>query len=542
MKAAVTDATRLAMMSEPKLPPEPESMRKLRALKERIMKEHDSEKAEREAMQNGDPVLPLSLSTDADNQHHQSKTSATLDRQGNDTLTVLKDKILHIKIDRTLQKELEVELESRFSELGGLKSHNRRLRDILALRESSNTRKEAKLEDEIAFLKNLMDDACLQSRDHDTMMGRLRELNTEIQDKSLLLKSTIEDKAEAERLALIRTYRVRMRDVKQQLAQQEAMNLEGAKAWISRFEMLDQDREIAAQECATLEVENAAIKDHNKELRVMQKHQNEQRADLTQKIATLKRENRRLEEQEMRLEKKLHGETDLEGSTRPPTSATRASSRSGGISRPGSRARPGTGSINQMGSRSGGRPASSASTHDSSFGGDGPSERDQAKALASIRKVLESIRTSLKKVRGAQIELLQERSELEMFMRQCIEDVRRDVYRFTVASSVNSSSGTASKRASAKAPLAAEEAIILESYGVKEKKQLMDILNGKLHVYTLLHQKMFPKKPLHEVLGAYIPSADAVENEEDEDQQDEAVDELWGKWKDWTRSNTPVLK
>ena len=147
----VTTDAKISMMSEPKLPPEPESMRKLRALKERIIKEHDSERAEREAMQTGEPVLPLSLASEADTQSYPSKAAPPiLDRQGNDTLTVLKDKIQHLKIDRSLQRELEVELEARFSELGGLKSQNRRLRDILALRESSNTRKEAKLEDEIA--------------------------------------------------------------------------------------------------------------------------------------------------------------------------------------------------------------------------------------------------------------------------------------------------------------------------------------------------------------------------------------------------------
>lgn len=521
MKAAAQEA-KSALLGDSKPPPEPESMRKLRALRERIMKEHDSEKAEREAMQAAGPMVPLSLASEAEGATTKLPPSGVDRHTGIDTLTMMKDKIQHLKIDRSLQRELEIELEGRFVDLHGLKSQNRRLRDILALRESSNSRKEAKLEDEIVFLKNLMDDACLQSRDHETMMGRLRELNKEIQDKSHLLKTTIEDKAEAERLALIRTYRVRMRDVKQQLAQQEAMNLEGAKAWINRYEMLEGDREVAARECASLEVENAAIKDHNKELRVMQKHQNEQRADLTEKIAILKRETKRLEEQESRLKLRLSGENPAP-SSRPQSSSLRAQSRSG--------------------IALAGRPSSSL-TNNEQEGPDAiaPSERDQARALASIRKVLESLRASLKKVRSAQIELLQERSELEMFMRQCIEDVRRDIYRFTVASSVNSSSSAVTKRASAKAPLAAEEALILESYGAKEKKQLMDILNGKLHVYSLLHQKMFPKKPLHEVLGAYIPSADTIALEEEEADGGEAVDDLWVKWKDWTRSNTPALK
>eukprot|EP00758_Cryptobia_borreli_P007115 Tbor_TRINITY_DN5249_c0_g2::TRINITY_DN5249_c0_g2_i2::g.16780::m.16780 len=275
-----------------------ESMRKLRSLREKILKEYEAEKSERETIDQREPIIPISLASDFIQK--QKSSSGSYDAQQE-----VREKVKYLKLDRVLQNELEAGLEVKANEMNGLKYQNKRLRDIIMLRESCNTRKEKTFEQEISFLKNLIDDVCIESMEHDTMMQRLRALNEQIQDEFELLKTTIEEKAETERLALIRTYRVRMRDVKQQLSIQEEKNLAGAKAWITRYEMLDRDRAEAEKDCENLKMQNASISDSNNEIRVMHQHQDRQRESLTYKIVMLKRENKRLENHIQTLSEKL---------------------------------------------------------------------------------------------------------------------------------------------------------------------------------------------------------------------------------------------
>ena len=585
-------------------PPEPESLRKLRALKERITREYEQEKREREAMENTEPVMPISLANEKSvvgtnkdgslkmwgkkEQMHPARVGygaghVPLNQEPAD---YLKEKMHQLKgtNNKAWQNDLEQELSGKFGEMTQLKSQNRRLREILTLREASNTRKEAKLESEIAQLKNLMDDVCIDTHNHEEIIDKLRNMNYEIQEKADLLKSTIEEQAEADRLALIRTYRVRIRDVRQQLANQEALNLEGAKAWIARFEMIESDRKEAAEYLAVIERENRALREAKLEIRVMQKHQNEQRKDLTHKIALVKRENKRFEEHIARLEKQL-GEGDGAGGANDTNNTSKLSTSSAAgpakrsASRQGGNNATGVGNrlfmtTNVSRSNTPGLNATTLSTTVPLTSVPPPArpsapedklraeaaEQQQTEAIVKIRRVLEMIRTSLRQVRSAHIELLQERTELEIFLRKCIDDVRKDMHR-AVSSGVESggaSGGGAGSRAlgavspsakSSGAGAGAKEVVLLQQYGVKERRQLMDILNSKLQLLNRLHQTMFPHKTLPEALGDRLgPARGAASTRQHLSaeeigqtiQFDSDVDTLWQRWQTWVRTESPA--
>ena len=107
-----------------------------------------------------------------------------------------------------------------------------------------------------------------------------------------------------------------------------------------------------------------------------------------------------------------------------------------------------------------------------------------------------------------------------------------------------------------------EEKNVLQEYGAKEKKVLIDILNSKLKVLSLLHAKMFPQKGGllgSDILGDFIEHESALPTALDDGTTqsraglasrasmgstsnlvtvDEAaeldMDKLWTQWKDWT--------
>lgn len=514
---------------------EPESMKKLRALKEKIQAELQQEQRERQDLENREPMIPLSLAADHATSGAASgkKVGARAIRQQVEKLVAqTKEKIgPAVKtLDKHLQRDLDSELERKALETVQLKSHNNRLRDIITLRQESNTRREERFESEIERLKELADTSCVTARGYQQTMDNLKSMNRQVQEDAVRMKQHIEEQAEAERLALIRTYRVRMREVKLQLKQQEEANLEGASAWIRRFSTLDADRQVAETNLKALQQKMELLTTDNAELRVMRKHQEEQRNALAQKIGMLKRENKRFEEHITKLQSQLQGNApadpfgadDYSGSSRAVGTPLRAArSRGGGAS---------SNSPSQL-------PPNDAATI----------SRRQTQALNKIRVMLNTMRNSLRKIRSAHVELLQERSELEMFLRQCIEDVRRDMYRFTVVNNTTRTLSHDGKKL--------EDTTLLEDYGVKDRKKLLDILNSKLEVLTLLLEKMFPGRVVQggEPLGEYLKSEMLLSAEESRGSSVESstalieakvppvheMDELWDRWKQWTRSVTP---
>jgi hypothetical protein len=479
----------------------PESMRRLKALKEKIQQEFQTEHKERIEHENREVIVPLSLASDYGPTSGKkggvkgAKSSAAVDKFA----LIPKDKLQGLKtLDKYLQREIESELEKKAADTAQLKAHNQRLREIVTLRQESNARKEEKLELEMVKLKTLMDETCLDATSHNIMLSHLRDMNVAIQEGAAKLRSTIDHQSEAERMALIRTYRVRMREVKQQLQVQEATNLDGASAWINRYNILDADREAAEVGLKMLESRNKLLQADNSELKIMQKHQEEQRKLLTTKIAVIRRENARLKEQIGRVETEI-------SANKSATTAAREALQSRGGSGKGSN-RP------WLVSR----------------------ESQNSDALHKMRRTLEDMRRSLRAVRSSHIELIQERTELEMFLRQCMEDVRRDIYRFTVVNTVSRNQQDDRM----------EERIMLESYGVKDRKRLIQILNSKLHVLSVMHTRMFPTK-IGELSETERPSGDVVTSAAVDVTKAAAIaavrdmDTLWHRWKDWTRSVTP---
>lgn len=479
------------------------------------------------------------------NNNNNPSSSSTTKSQIEKAVAILRDKIPGVKqLDKYMQRDLDIELEKKATEMVQLKAHNQRLREIISLRQESNTRRERTFEAEVLRVKSKTDEVCIDARNEHVAMQDLRRMNREVQAGAQELRDTIATKAEAERLALIRTYRVRLREVKQLLKNQEAANLEGASAWIRRYNILETDHQAAVSSLEDLQSKISALQAENKELAVMKRHQDDQRESIALKIAMIKRENKRFEHHIELLERQsshFFGGSGTDEGQRPATTASGIRSLRTGLSRtalpPASASQPPRRASSSTGPR---KPLLDMG------------DRRKQDAIDKTKRMLEEMRNSLRKVRSAHVELLQERSEIEMFVRQCIEDVRRELYRYTVLNNLSLDSSQDSATDGFR-----QLNTMLRGYGVKDRKRLLDILQSKIQVLTLLHQKMFPGKelqgPTSEPLGEFLQQQ--KESEEEAKREEEIIrakqqqqgptpathelDDLWDSWKKWTRSVTP---
>jgi hypothetical protein len=575
----------LALTAVAAVASESQSMQKLQQLKEKIQAELEVEQKARAEEAGREPMVPLSLAPDyatgggpnspgAAGRRNAKARSAAGGKQpsggspvkvseGQAAVALAREKIAGMKLDKWVQRELDAELERQSVETSQLKSQNARLRDIVALRQQSNARREASMQSEISRLNKLCDDTCVDVTDMDKMMVELRSMNTQIQQGAEQLKASIEDQAETERLQLVRNYRVKIREVKQLLHEQEQRNLEGAKVWIERHRVLERDRDKAAEALSQLEVRNERLEVQNRELEVMLKHQSEQRDGMTTRVAVVKRENKRLQEHIAAMEaEQLRRGKEVEGS--PARGGAHDGATGLGRDRLGSiRATSHTRSSQSKLHGAALAAEVKKQRRIETLKADPDAQRSAAahqEVLKKLRRALDQVRAHLRQVRSAHVELLQERTELEVFMRQCMEDVRRDMYRFTVVSNAGKlRGGDGTER-------------VLENYSAAERRELLAILQSKLRVFATLHAHMFPAKAeVMDGLGLATRGGEAVLSAEDELTMDRAlgaeevverrrldalaaghlplsrgsagaddgsgasaVDSLWAKWRKWT--------
>lgn len=114
--------------------------------------------------------------------------------------------------------------------------------------------------------------------------------------------------------------------------------------------------------------------------------------------------------------------------------------------------------------------------------------------IARLKKLLEQEKKNVKVVRQSHLKLLSERSELEIFLRQCIDDVRTEISQQKTS----------------------EEAT---TFTLEDRKRVLEMLLSKDKVINLLYDKMFPYKPkvppMQQTEEEYVPYQEEYEYDEE---------------------------
>lgn len=527
-----------------------EAHRRLEALKQVIADELLTERRLKEIERNKPKLDPLSLAPT--NEAKRQRQSTQLDG-------AFHNLIQSLKLDTWVQKELEGELDRKTQEMEALQLQNDRLREIITLRQEANQRREHALQAELDRLRGITRRAA--PPDLTAAMDELREMKELINAGADTLYDTLKQRAVSERLALVRTFTVRIREVQQLIERQREDNTRGAQEWIDRYAQLEGEHDETAAEALYLTSEVGTLRVAVNDFESTTNENRNQFDSLIDELASLKADNMRLNEHCGRLRNQIgdlyRKEEQRAASGSPPSqrnnytaTSSQPSSSSNPPSRPGSSmalgqqrlsVTPGGGGADS-GVRSGsvqahlqqqssvtrraagiaaagahdrhsfqqrpprshgaaGTPAAGAAPHQASH------EERAAIAVRRLKGTLVDMRGRIKQVRAAHIEHLQERTELELFLRQCVDDVRRDLDR-------------------------ASSSDFHQRFSDQEKQRVVDILAAKLRVLTALHRRTFPNKlspvadynfPVDVVMYAETDAVQGISREHGKDKKVDAV-------------------
>eukprot|EP00759_Apiculatamorpha_spiralis_P004603 PhF_6_TR12658/c0_g1_i1/m.20126 len=304
-KVFVTEPTRNAS-----LPPDiffdetnSESCKKLRQVISQLEREREAEHQQLIDLRQQESITPRGLVGEL-RKDRKKKAATTNDALGGTTGSQ-KDSSRHAGKGARGKREMDQYLLESEKERKGLELENTRLREIITLRQECCQRREGVQSREIIRLKDTLDTMNTRVTNPEAMMTSLRSLTQDIQQGISKLQETIEEKAESDKVNLIRYYRSLMHNEREKLEERRQKNAAGAQDWIRKNQTLTADRDRALQDITILEQKNSQLESNNRTLIAMRKNQDQQRNVTVRKIATLKKDNKRLEEQAVRLSEQI---------------------------------------------------------------------------------------------------------------------------------------------------------------------------------------------------------------------------------------------
>ncbi len=255
---------------------------------------------------------------------------------------------------------------------------------------------------------------------------------------------------------LVRAFRARLFDVQTELEKEKSKKEDGAGAWIERSRQLEAEVEWAKEIADRLERVNQTLLQDNNRLKSQFKSQEEDRNFLIKQLVSVKKDNARLRSEYAAIEsenQKLGDELkDLQGK------------------------------IVAGGGEKGVSPPSRANKDSK------PQEDNRYKEVnVRMRKLLADERKSLQQVRQNYATELKARTEMEMLLRQCVDDVRKEIARRHIESAQFSQNNDLARMYNREPGL-----IPVEDFTQEDRERALELLLSQERVVTLLYSKTFP--------------------------------------------------
>ena len=294
----------------------------------------------------------------------------------------------------------------------------------------------------------------------DAKMLKLKKMQGAIMTNVELVQDRTARILQEQERDLLRAFRARLYDVQTELEKEKSKKDDGASAWMERTRQLSSELEWAKEVADRLERVNHALTQENKRLKGQFRSQEEDRDFLIKQLVGVKKDNARLRNEYTEMEK--DNERIAEELSKAETGRNRGS------------ATPGRG----------GAAAATASA------GDGDEKlRDVNKRL---RRLLADERRALQLVRNNYAEELKARTELEMLLRSCVEDIRKEIARRHVEQAKFTNNVAVQDLANLYAKNPGD--IPMEEFMQEDRERAMELLLSQERVVTLLYAKTFPVK------------------------------------------------
>eukprot|EP01029_Cantina_marsupialis_P009582 TRINITY_DN22244_c0_g1_i1.p1 TRINITY_DN22244_c0_g1~~TRINITY_DN22244_c0_g1_i1.p1 ORF type:complete len:389 (-),score=91.17 TRINITY_DN22244_c0_g1_i1:133-1299(-) len=312
------------------------------------------------------------------------------------------------------------------------------LEEDLQRRQESYIRRERKLKKRVGELEDQLDaKRSLESSRH-PRMRRIRDMHTQIQSNITQVQDRTATIMHEQERDLLRAFRSRLFDVQTELEKEKSKSDDGASIWIEKTRKLERELDTTRTLADRLGRENTNFAAENSRLKHQFKVQEEDREFLIRQLVACKKDNARLRQE-------VDGLKRNKGTNSPPP-----------LSRPTSS----HGASMQLPSR---RNSVQGAAEESRY-------KDFVRRL---KQLLETERKNVKNLRAKEQENIRNRTELEKFLRECVDDVRSNIAR---------------RRARAQNL----EDVPLGDFSADDRQRVLELLLSQERVVSLLYRKTFP--------------------------------------------------
>lgn len=305
----------------------------------------------------------------------------------------------------------------------------------------------------------------------DTKMGKLKSMQGQIMKNVELVQDRTSRVLQEQERDLLRAFRARLFDVQTELEKEKSKKEDGAGAWIERCRKLEAEVEWAKEVADRLERVNQTLMTDNSRLKSQFASQEEDRNFLISQLVGVKKENAQLKAEYQAIEtdndvlqvhvKKLEDEVGANLANRHSTN----------------------------------RAGDSSNT---------ANDERYKEINARLRRLLSDERRALQHVRANYAQELRSRTEMEMLLRQCVDDVRKEIalkaVTMPMASRVNTTRG--GTRVASAAPFPAmpggggaatgAAALPVSSFAQGDRERTLELLLSQERVISLIYAKTFP--------------------------------------------------
>ena len=353
--------------------------------------------------------------------------------QGEDTIQSLRGKLA------LLEKDLERRQESYVVRERAFKSRIEELESEIA---SSRDKKTGWMKD-------------------DEQMKKLKAAQKAIIENVELVQDRTSKVLQEQERDLLRAFRARLFDVQTELEKEKSKKEDGASAWMERSRQLEAELEWTKEVADRLERTNQTLLLENNRLKSQFKSQEEDRAFLIKQLVTIKKDNAKLRNEYVALEEE-NGQLRLAEATQGLGPAS---------PEPGSAKR---------------HVQVSKTTGIGGIGGEADMDERYKEINKRLRRLLAEERKSLQQVRQNYAVELNARTEMELLLRKCVEDVRKEIARRHIEASAIAGSDLV--KLYSKNP----GAIPVDEFQQEDRERALELLLSQERVITLLYAKTFP--------------------------------------------------
>ena len=311
----------------------------------------------------------------------------------------------------------------------------------------------------------------------DKRMKIVKEMHAQIMKNVDNVQTTTSRILQEQERDLLRAFRARLFDVQNELEKEKSKSEEGASLWIEKNRQLEKDLEWAKEMADRLERVNQQLTQDNATLKAQFKTQEDDREFLIKELVAVRKDNERLRQEAQRVTEE---NKELK---------KQAQERQVVYSNPTSNFVDSSKAMDQK--------------DDGNTTGNAFDEVKYKSIIARMKSLLERERKNLRRARMQYERELHERTSLEAFLRECVNDVRNEIGKrradlieqsSSQGSRPNSRSSGRSSRPQSRESRGGQD-IPLSEFTVADRERVMELLLSQERVISLLYSKTFPIKP-----------------------------------------------